>query len=195
MSRQVGLKDFTIAMVTSDTPTIGAVAGAIVYAAPQKIERSIKAVLKPKSTTTKLYSDDSVEEVVTLLDSIEVTIELNQLSVESRALLQGSTVVKGVLLETKDDVAPTLAIGFRSKKTNKKFRYVWLYKGSFEITEDTYETEEDKTKAQTATLVGTFYPRESDGAFRIIADEDSELMEPAFITSFFTAVAEQPTVI
>lgn len=189
MSRQIGLKDIMIAELLTDTST-----GAT-YETPSKLERSIKATLKPKTSQTKLYSDDSMEEVINTFDSIDVEIELNQLTIESRALLQGAKIVKGVLLETKNDIAPTLALGFKSKKTNGKYMFVWLYKGSFELTEDTFETEEDKPKASTAKLKGTFYAREFDGAFRLIAHEDAVGVEPAFISAFFTEVAEQPATV
>ena len=43
---------------------------------------------------------------------MDVEIEVNQLSLESRAKLQGSKVVKCVLIENKDDIASTLALGF-----------------------------------------------------------------------------------
>jgi phi13 family phage major tail protein len=189
MSRFIGLKDIHIAMLISD-----AVAGAT-YEVPTKLERSIKASLKPKSSQTKLYSDDSVEEVINLFDSIDVEIELNQLSIESRALLQGSTIIKGVLVEKKSDIAPTIALGFKAKKSNGKYMYVWLYKGNFELTEDEFETEEDKTKTQTAKLKGTFYAREFDGAYRLIADADATGFLPITATEWFTEVQVQPELV
>ncbi|MBU3153897.1 major tail protein [Clostridium estertheticum] len=187
MSRLIGLKDITIAQLLTDT-SVGAT-----YEVPKKLERSIKATLKPKTTQTKLYSDDTIEEVVNAFDSIDVEIEVNQLSIESRAMLQGSKVVKGVLIETKNDIAPTVAMAFKAKKSNGKYMYVWLYKGSFEITEDTFESSEDKLKDQTAKLKATFYAREFDGAYRLIADEDAKDFEATTATTWFTTVAVQPT--
>jgi len=188
--RRVGLRDITIALLTADT-----VDTLTTYEAPTKLERSIKAQLTPKSTQVKLYSDDSVEEVINAFDSIDVEIELNQLTIESRAILQGATVVKGVLIEKKTDIAPTLALGFKSKKTNGKYMYVWLYKGSFSLSEDTFETEEVDVKDQTAKLKATFYAREYDGAYRVIADEDATSYEVSTGTAWFDSVSEQPTAI
>lgn len=185
--RQIGLKDIHIAVLTKDDNE------GVTYEVPTKLERSISAKISPKTSSEKFYSDDSVEEVVNAFDSIDVEIELNQLSIASRALLQGAKVVKGVLVETKNDVAPVLALGFKSKKSNKKYRYVWLYKGSFELTEDEYATEEDKANGKTAKLKGTFYARENDGAYRLMADEDETEIDKATIDGWFTKVAEQPT--
>ena len=189
MARQCGLKNIYIALLTSDAgkgiPTV--------YGTPTKLERAIKATIKPTSTQTLLRSDDSVEDIVNFFESVAVSIELNQLSLTSRALLQGAKVVKGVLIETKDDIPPLLAFGFQSKKTNGKSRFVWLYKGSFSLNDDTYESEADKFKDQTASLDATFYSRDSDNAYRLIADEDEISMDMAFINAFFTAVCNQPS--
>lgn len=187
MSRQIGLKQFTIALLKTDDAT------GVTYDTPITLERAISAKISPKQNSEKQYSDDNMEEIISSFDSIDVEIEVNQLSLTSRALLQGAKVVKGVLLETKNDIAPVIALGFKSKKSNGKYRYVWLYKGSFELTEDDYETEEDKPKAQTAKLKGTFYARENDGAFRIILDEDEIDADATTLTGWFTAVPKQPT--
>lgn len=189
MSRLVGLKDITIAQLLTDT-SVGAT-----YEAPTKLERSISAKLKPKASQIKLYSDDGVEEVINTFDSIDVEIELNQLTIESRAILQGSKIVKGVLVEKKSDIAPTLALGFKAKKSNGKYMFVWLYKGSFELCEDNFDTEEDKLKSQTAKLKATFYAREFDGAYRLIAEEDAIGFEPTTATGWFTEVQDQPVTI
>ena len=114
MPRQIGLENLTVALITSDTTS------GITYETPEKLERSIKAKISPKTSSEKLYSDDTVEEILNNFDSCDVEIELNQLSVASRAKLQGSTIRSGMLIENKDDIAPELALGFRSKKSNGK---------------------------------------------------------------------------
>lgn len=189
MSRQCGLKNIHVSLLTVDE------LGVETYGVPTKLERAIKATIKPTSTQTLLRSDDEVEETVNFFESVALSIELNQLSLTSRALLQGAKVVKGVLLETKNDIPPTLAFGFQSKKTNGKSRFIWLLKGSFSLNDDTFESEADKFKDQTASLDATFYSRDSDGAYRLIADEDEVGMLPEYITAFFTAVPTQPTAV
>lgn len=189
MARQVGLKQFTIATLTKDDST------GVTYDVPVVLERAINAKIAPKTNSEKLYSDDSVEETINSFDSIDVEIELNQLSLESRALLQGAKVVKGVLIESKEDIAPTIALGFKSKKSNGKYRFVWLYKGSFEITEDEFATETNTKDGKTAKLKGTFYAREFDGNYRLIADEDATGADETILDAWFTAVPAVPTVI
>lgn len=186
MPRQIGLRDIHIATVTSDDST------ATVYETPVKLERAISAKLSPKVNSDTVYSEDSIEDIITNFDSVDVEIELNQLSLTSRATLQGAKVIKGVLIENKDDIAPIIALGFKSKKSNKKYRYVWLLKGKFELVVDEYDTEAEKPKAQSTKLKGTFYPREFDGNYRFIADEDAEGIDATIISGWFTSVPEEP---
>jgi phi13 family phage major tail protein len=186
MSRQVGLKDIHVATLQTDTGS-----GAT-YGTPSKLERAINAKLSPKSNSENIYSDDAVEDIITAFEGVDVEIELNQLSLTSRALLQGANVVSGVLIENKDDIAPTIALGFKSKKANGKYRFVWLLKGKFELVGDEFDTEADKPKTQTAKLKGTFYARDFDGNYRFIADEDEAEIDPAIIAAWFTAVPDEP---
>ena len=184
MPRQIGLENLTVAIVEEDKST------GIRYATPIKLERSIKAKISPKTSSEKLYSDDSVEEILNNFDSCDVEIELNQLQLATRALIQGAKVVNGLLIENKDDIAPELALGFRSKKSNGKYRYVWLLKGKFEITEDEYETIGEKPTAQSNSISGSFYGRNSDGNWRIMEDEDSENANLERIANWFKNVPE-----
>lgn len=187
MSRQIGLREFTICKLTKDENKTAT------YEKAQVLERAISAKITPKTSSESLYSDDTLEMVLNTFDSIEIEIEVNTLSMESRALLQGAKVLHGSLVESSDDIAPELAIGFKSKKSNGEYRYVWLLKGKFELTEDQYETVADKVKAQTSTIKGTFGSR-SDGHFRIICDSDAKVettdktKHDALITGWFNGV-------
>lgn len=189
MSRQIGLKDIHIAILTKDDSI------AATYDTPIKLERAISAKLSPKSNSDNIYSDDAVEDIITAFEGIDVEIEVNQLSLTSRAKLQGAKVVKGVLIENKDDIPPTLALGFKSKKNNGKYRFVWLLKGKFELATDEYDTEAEKPKAQSAKLKGKFFSRDFDGNYRFICDDDVQGIDATIISGWFTSVTEQPTVI
>jgi hypothetical protein len=55
-----------------------------------------------------------------------------------------------------DDTPPWVAIGFRTLKSNGKYRYVWLYKGRFADPEDNNETKADSINFQSDTIAGQF---------------------------------------
>lgn len=188
MPRQMGLKDIHVAIVTKDT-----VEGTT-YDVPEKLERAISAKVTPKANTENIYSDDAVEDIVSAFEGMDVEIEVNQLTIKSRAKLQGAKVVKGVLIENKNDIPPTIALGFKSKKTNGKYRYVWLLKGKFELGTDEYDTEGEKPDPKSAKLSGKFYPRDSDGNYRFIVDEEGEGADKTIIDGWFTAVPQEPKI-
>jgi phi13 family phage major tail protein len=186
MARQIGLKDIHIAILTKDDTT------EVTYGTPSKLERAVSAQITPKVSSENIYSDDTVEDVISAFEGVEVEIETNQLSLESRAKLQGAKVVKGVLIESKNDIAPTVALGFKSKKSNGKYRFVWLLKGKFELAPDEYDTEGEKPQPKTAKLKGTFFARDYDGNFRFLADEDAVGIDTSIIAAWFTAVPDEP---
>lgn len=163
--RQIGLKNIKVAKLLSDTDE------GTTYDLPRKLERAISAKITPSSVSEKLYSDDDVEEIIGGFESCEVEIEINQLSLESRAFLQGSRLVDGELAESKNDIAPEIALGFQSLKSDGTYKHVWLYKGKFELAEDEFQTKTDKVESKTPKLKGTFFARVSDGLWRISLDE------------------------
>ena len=188
MARQIGLKDLSIATLTKDDKD------GVTYSAVEKLERSVSAKVTPKSNSENLYSDDSIEDVATNMSQIDVEIELNQLSIASRAKMFGSKIVNGILIENSDDVtiAPYVALIFKSKKLNGAFRYVCLLKGKFELVGDDYNTQEEKIKASTAKIKGTFMARTYDGNFRLIADGDDDGVKVVDLEKWFTTVPEIP---
>lgn len=188
MSRQIGLEDISIAKLLTDDKS-GATYGPV-----EKLERSVSAKITPKSNSENLYSDDSIEDVATNFSQVDVEIELNQFSIPSRAKMLGGKVVNGILIENKNDIttAPYDALIFKSKKLNGAYRYVCLYKGKWELVEDDYQTQEDKIKASTAKIKGTFMAREFDGNYRLIADSDGDGVVAADLEKWFTTVPAIP---
>jgi len=166
MSRRKSLRDIFVAKVTTNNVTTYAAA------APIKLARALSAKVDIKRESEPLYSDDSVEEILSSLTGIDIEINVNDLSPEQEALLTGATYDKGYLIDNKDDIASEIAIGWRAKRTDNKWEMVWLYCGKFsQGTTDNYETQADKVATQTPVLKGTFYAREKDGNFRVRVNE------------------------
>lgn len=165
-SRRMGLRDISIALVTENTTS------SYKTDAVKKLARSISAKVTEKKKVDKIYSDDGTEDVIETLESIEIEIELNDLSPEQESLLRGCKYENGFLIDNQDDMANEIAIGWRAKRTDKKYEFVWNYCGKFnEGTSDNYETQQDKLKTQTPKLKGTFYPRAKDGDWRVRVNE------------------------
>jgi phi13 family phage major tail protein len=163
---QVGLSDLYYAILTKDDST------GVNYQAPVKVIGAINAKISPKSNTENLYSDDGVSETVTTLGEIEVELDVKDLPFSAQAALLGHSVSNGILVKKATDTAPYVAIGFKSKKSNGKYRFVWLYKGKFQLPEREHKTMEDKPTFQTAKVKGFFIKRDNDQAWEITGDED-----------------------
>ena len=188
-SRTKSFRDIHVALVKENTAT------SYVTEKPVKLARAIKGKISDKFTTEKIYSDDTVEDVNTTYEGTEVELEVNSLAPQDKALLFGHLYENGFLVKNKEDKAPEVAIGYRAKKLNGKYEFVWLYVGTFgQGFEDNYETEADKATTQTATLKGDFYERQIDKNYHNSVDESNLLAEhtdaAAAIKDWFAKVQE-----
>ena len=153
-SRTKSFRDIYVAPVTQNDATA--------YAAgtPVKLARAISGKVSDKFSVEKIYSDDGVEDTVETYEGTDVEFEVNSLAPQDKAMLFGHLYKNGWLVKNKDDKAPEVAVGYRAKKLNGKYEFVWLYVGTFgQGYDDNYQTQEDKVTTQTATLKGSFYER------------------------------------
>lgn len=191
MARRKGLKDLYVAKVIKNS------AGEYEAETPVKLCRAISGKVQIKKSTEKTYSDDAVEDIVECFDSAEVEFEGNDLSPVMRQLLWGHKLIKGMQIDNIEDKANEVAIGFRAKRSDGKYEFVWLYCGKFEEVEDQYETIGDKPKGQTAKIKGTFYGRAKDGNYRAVVNEsylvDGDTDAKTIITNWFSKVQEPLT--
>ena len=135
-SRYCGLRDIYAALLTQNTQTA--------YAAdvPVKLARAVNAKISDKWSSEKVYSDDGTEDTITSYEGTEVEIELASLAPQDRAMLFGQLFENGFLIKSKDDLAPELALGFRTKRRNGKYEFTWLYCGKFgQGLDDEFETQ------------------------------------------------------
>lgn len=153
--RYCGLRDVYVAKVTQND-TEGYTAGI-----PVKMARAIKAKISDKFTSEKLYSDDGVEGMLQAYEGTDVELEVNTLAAADRAAFFGQAYLNGFLLKSAEDEAPEVALGYRVRRLNGKFDFVWMYCGRFaQGNEENYETEAASKTAQTNTVKGEFYQRE-----------------------------------
>lgn len=191
-SRYMGLRDVYLAIVTSNTET------QYVTETPVKIGRAIKAKISDKWSIEKIRSDDGIEDTVELYEGTDVELEVNTLAPQDRKLLFGQMYEKGFLTKNKNDKAPEIAIGYRTKRVNGKYEFAWHYCGKFaEGNEDEFETMQDKVNTKTSTLKGSFYERNIDGNYQVLVDESNLAADAteakAAIKDWFSKVQEPKT--
>lgn len=162
------------------------------YTTPKPLAGAITATISPTTNLETLYADDQAYEVATALGDISVELNVADIPTDVLKDLLGHKINSdGVLIKSATDIAPYVALGFKSVKSNGKYRFVWYYKGKFQPEEQEYQTKEDSPKFQTPTISGTFVPREKDKQWQAQVDEDDTGVKPEVITNWFAAVYEE----
>ena len=133
-----------------------------------------------------------VEEIISAFASVEVSFTFSDLGSENYSLLLGKEKdANGVTIDSAENLAPFFALGFRSKKSNGEYRYVWLYKGRFNAIEESFATQADSADYQTQP-VSAVYIKRSDGKWRARVDSDDETVGANVVENWFDAVYETP---
>lgn len=177
----VGLDKLYYAIMTDETTES--------YATPKAFPGAIQLNVTPTTNSATLYSDDQASEVADSLGDIQVSLNVEDVPTEIQADLLGHTVdEKGVLVKSKNDYAPYVAIGYRRRKSNGKYRYVWNYKGKFRPGAEEAKTKTDTPEFQTPTIEATFLPRVDNGKWQAVVNEDDEGVDATVISGWFNSV-------
>ena len=166
----IGVKDLHFAKLLTD-PT----SGKATYETPTRIPGAITVNVNPNASNETLFADDGPYETATTIGQIGLEINVADLPLEIQAEIFGHTLdAEGVLIRKGSDVPPWVAVGFRSMKSNGKYRYTWLAKGKFGLPEQNNATKGDSVSFNTPTASGSFVKRECDDEWERHIDEDSE---------------------
>lgn len=166
---KIGLNNLVYAKLISD-PEPGQ--GNAVYDTVKPIRGAIQANINPNSSTETLFADNGPFDTASTTGQITLELNVADIPLEVQADLLGATITGGVLINKAEDIPPWVAVGFKSLKSNGKYRYVWLAKGKFSIPEDNNESKTDSISFQTPTIQGSFVKRDCDDEWRRMIDED-----------------------
>ena len=153
MATRIGCDNLVYAkMATEDTASV-----APTYGEVTKAPGVMSININTNGSLETLFADDGPMESAATLGKIEVEIQKNELTTQNKADLLGHEIdTNGALVYGDSDVPPYVAIGFRTLKSNGKYRHVWLYKGKFTEPEDNNETKGDSINFQSDTISGQF---------------------------------------
>lgn len=153
MATRIGCDNLVYAIMTTEDTATEAPAYAEVTPAPGVMSININ----PNGSIETLFADDGPMETAATMGKIDVEIQKNELTTQNKADLLGHQIDgNGAVVYGDSDVPPYVAIGFRTLKSNGKYRYVWLYKGKFSEPEDANETKGDSINFQSDTISGQF---------------------------------------
>ena len=87
-------------------------------------------------------------------------MNIDDLGHSNAALLLGAEVDEnGVLISRGEDNPTYVAVGFRARKANGKYRYFWLYRVQFAVPGTSLATKGDSITFSTPTIEGTIFQR------------------------------------
>jgi phi13 family phage major tail protein len=170
--------------------------GEEIYDTPVPLAKAITAELSVELAEATLYADDGAAEVVKEFQSGTLTLGVADIGVDAAEVLTGATLDDNkVLISTSEDGGAPVAIGFRAKKANGKYRYFWLYRVKFGIPATNLQTKGDSITFSTPTIEGTVMRRNKpDGQgkhpWKAEVSEDDPGVSPETITGWYTEVYE-----
>lgn len=124
----IGLDKLFYAEITEDSD------GSETYGVPASLAKAISADLSVELAEATLYADDGASEIVKEFKSGTLSLGIDDIGNDAASVLTGATIdSNNVVISTSEDGGKPVAIGFRAKKSNGKYRYFWLYRVKFGI--------------------------------------------------------------
>ena len=155
----IGLDALHYAEITEDAE------GNETYGTPVKLAKAMSAELSVALAEATLYADDGAAEVVKEFKNGTLSLGVDDIGPTAAAALTGVTIDKNnVIISTSEDGGKPVAIGFRARKANGKYRYFWLYRGKFGIPSTNLATKGDSITFSTPTIEGTVLRRNKEDA-------------------------------
>ena len=130
------------------------------YEKPVQLAKAMSADLSVELAEATLYADDGAAEIVKEFKSGKLTLGVDDIGSTAAFDLTGATIdANGVIVSTSEDGGTPVAVGFRAKKANGKYRYFWLYRVKFGIPAANMATKGDSITFSTPTIEGTILRR------------------------------------
>lgn len=186
----IGLDKLFYAKITEDKD------GNETYAAPVQLAKAMTADLSVELAEATLYADDGASEIVKEFKSGTLSLGVDDLGGSVASDLTGAVIdSNGVVISTAEDGGDPVAVGFRAKKSNGKYRYFWLYRVKFGIPATALATKGDSITFNTPTIEGTILRRNKvDGKgkhpWKAEVTEGDAAVTAATITNWYKEVYE-----
>lgn len=150
----IGLDKLYYAKITEDET------GNETYSTPMQLAKAMTADLSVELAEATLYADDGASEIVKEFKNGTLSLGVDDVGAAVASDLTGATIdANGVVVSTSEDGGDPVAVGFRAKKSNGKYKYYWLYRVKFGIPATNLATKGDSITFSTPTIEGTILRR------------------------------------
>ena len=151
----IGLDKLYYAPITEDATTEEET-----YDTPVQLAKAISAELSVELAEATLYADDGASEIVKEFKNGTLSLGVDDIGTSAAAALTGVSVdSNNVVISASEDGGSPVAIGFRAKKSNGKYKYYWLYRVKFGVPATNLATKGDSITFSTPTIEGTVLRR------------------------------------
>ncbi len=186
----IGLDSLFYAKITEDQN------GIETYGTPKVLAKAMTAELSIELIEAILYADDGASEVVKEFKSGALSLGIDDIGSLVAQDLTGCKIdSNNVVVSRSEDGGSPVAVGFRAKKANGKYRYFWLYRVIFSVPATSLATKGDSITFSSPTIEGTVFRRnkldgESKHPWKAEVTEGDNGVAASTITSWFTSVYE-----
>ncbi len=186
----IGLDKLYYATITDDEN------GEEIYGTPTQLAKAISAELSVELAEATLYADDGAAEIVKEFKNGTISLGVDDIGSTTAAALTGVTVDKNnVVVSNSEDGGNPVAVGFRAKKSNGKYKYYWLYRVKFGIPATNLATKGDSITFSTPTIEGTVLRRNKPDTsgkhpWKAEVTEGDKDVPASVISSWYTEVYE-----
>ena len=186
----IGLDKLYYSKITEDA------GGIETYGTPIQLAKAMKADLSVELAEATLYADDGPAEIVKEFKSGKLSLGIDDIGITVAEDLTGAKIDDNhVVVSGSEDGGTPVAVGFRAKKANGKYRYFWLYRVVFGIPATNLTTKGDSITFSTPTVEGTVLRRNKpDGngkhPWKAEVNEDDASVPVSIISGWYTQVYE-----
>ena len=186
----IGLDKLYYAPITEGTN------GEETYGTPVQLAKAISADLSVELAEATLFADDGAAEVFKEFKQGTLSLGVADIGIDKANVLTGATIDDNyVLVSNSDDNGKPVAVGFRAKKANGKYRYFWLYRVVFGIPATNLATKGDSITFSTPTIEGAVVRRNKaaeNGKYpwKAEVNEDDTNVPASVITGWYSGVYE-----
>lgn len=186
----IGLDKLFYSKITEDEN------GEETYATPVPLAKAMTAELSIELAEATLYADDGASEIVKEFQSGTLTLGIDDIGTAVAEDLTGAKIDSNkVLISAGEDGGTPVAVGFRAKKSNGKYRYFWLYRVKFGIPATNLTTKGESIEFSTPSIEGTVTRRnkpDSQGKhpWKAEVNEDDTAVNSTTISNWYKQVYE-----
>lgn len=186
----VGLDSLFYAKITEDTN------GDETYGTPKVLAKAMTAELSIELIEAILYANDSASEVIKEFGSGSLSLGIDDIGSTVAQDLTGCKIdSNNVVVSRSEDGGSPVAVGFRAKKSNGKYRYFWLYRVVFSVPSTSLATKGESITFSSPTIEGTVFRRnkvdgEQKHPWKAEVTEGDQGVVTSTITNWFKSVYE-----